>query len=76
MDDLLKSLSLAPEWHGALTTGEGPGGEALRLAIAFEHGDWDTLESSHISNELFQTAYVDAISWADRMLSVHSQTGC
>jgi len=58
---ILKQVPLSEEVRAAITRLEGPGGEALRCAIAYENQDWDAIGYRGIGAEQLQDIYLDAI---------------
>ncbi len=65
MEVALDSLPLVPEVRLAIVNHEGPLAEILDNVMACENGDWDYLESKGISTELYSSAYLDAVDWAE-----------
>lgn len=66
-DDMAKQLKLEPVIAAGLK-GEGIPGEILQLAIAYEQGDWDTMEASHWYRPEANTCFLNAIDWADTVV--------
>jgi EAL and modified HD-GYP domain-containing signal transduction protein len=64
MDVLLEDLALAEEVKQALLARAGPGGLALRAALACESGAWDELMRLGLRAETVSAAYLKAIAWA------------
>lgn len=65
MDELLDKLPLSPTQKAALAEGAGPMGEALRAVLAYEHGDWDHVLCSGLTQGQIKDLYVDALRWAN-----------
>jgi c-di-GMP phosphodiesterase len=74
MDEVLSEIDLAPEVKMALLRGEGPYADWLRLAEAYEQGDWDRM--SAVSAKLGISAldipalYLESVDWTrERLLA-------
>ncbi len=65
MREALEALPLADEAVGALLRGEGPEGRALRVALAWELGDFEAAEGVAGGAERVGRAYREAVAWAD-----------
>lgn len=65
MAELLESLPLAHEIKEALIDPASPGslGKTLRLAIAFEQGNWTFFDGSD-DQQAISKSYVSAVTWA------------
>jgi len=63
-DQMLKQLKLEPDIFAALQQ-QGRLGELLALVIAYEQGDWDTMESSSWYKPEVNQIFIQAIEWAD-----------
>jgi c-di-GMP-related signal transduction protein len=75
MDEVLSEIDLAPEVKMALLRREGPYADWLRLAEAYEAGDWDQM--SAVSAKLaiasldVPSLYLAAVDWTrERLLAV------
>lgn len=76
IDKIMEQLPLAAEIKNAIVKGEGQLAEILKLAIAFEKGDWEQeskLESVlNLTGKQITAKFAEAISWADDQLSLLS----
>ena len=74
MDEVLSEIDLAPEVKMALLRREGPYADWLRLAEAYEAGDWDQV--SAVAAKLGVTAldvpslYLESVDWTRERLLV------
>ena len=72
MDEVLSEIDLAPEVKMALLRREGPYADWLRLAEAYEGGDWDQVAA--VSAKLGITAldvpslYIESVDWTRERL--------
>ena len=67
MPDILPSLPLADEIVGALLAQEGRLGATLRCVLAYERGDWETVENLGCPRDLLVKTYLEALRWATAM---------
>jgi len=67
LDVVLASLPLADEINGALLHHEGPLGRLLRLVLAYESADWDTVAANPVNGSDPQHAYLQAVEWAGEL---------
>jgi len=75
MEDLLRSITLAPPVHEALVERTGPYAGPLTLTEAYEQGEWSTVRlhasSSGIDAAHVGALYVQSLAWTrDRLLSL------
>jgi c-di-GMP phosphodiesterase len=61
MEDVLETLPFSDEIRAALLRREGPKGELLTTVVAYEQGDFPTVEEAEVSPA---QAYGDALAWA------------
>jgi len=66
-EQMAKLLKLEPAIADGLK-GKGVAGEILQLVIAYEQGDWDTMEHSNWYKPEVNTCFMDAILWADTVV--------
>lgn len=64
MEQVLESLPLSEEIVAALLRFEGVQGEALRCAIAFEHGNHAGAVCDALDHQTIQSSYLKALAWA------------
>lgn len=71
---VLESLPLSPDIVDALLRREGPYARVLDISLAYERGDWDTLEQlAGDDSSSIPSIYLEALSWAEETSrSVHS----
>jgi len=69
MEDVLNELCVTPEIRAALLTRESLLGQPLKLALAYERGNWDEvlplIQSLGIANAHVGRLYLEAVTWAD-----------
>lgn len=65
--EMAKLLKLEPAIANGLK-GKGIPGEILQLAIAYEQGDWDTMEASSWYRAEVNICFINAINWADTVI--------
>lgn len=75
MPQLLEAITLAPPLREALVTRTGPYAGPLRLAAAYEQGEWGAVsrdaKSSGLDASLLTALYVQSLGWTrERLLSV------
>ena len=63
MDDLLKALPLSDEINQALQNHAGELGSLLGLVLAYERGDWGTVDRGHLDPDVVSKAYFDSLRW-------------
>lgn len=71
-DDLLSQLSLSDEINTAIMEGGGDMGEVLHSSIDFSRGNWANI-SGEIDDEIYNTAYLESLSWAKESLETISE---
>ncbi len=67
LGNVLSSLPLADEINQALLEHEGTLGQLLSLVLAYELGDWDTVEAIPIEGAAPRKAYLEAVEWAGQL---------
>lgn len=67
MSGIIADLPLAPEITEALLNKQGAAGQALQDVLAYERGDWQTLENSSLPGEVLVRIYLDSIQWAKEL---------
>jgi c-di-GMP phosphodiesterase len=75
MDEVLSEIDLAPEVKMALLRREGPYADWLRLAEAYEAGDWEQMSTEAakvgVSPLSVPSLYLESVDWTrERLLSV------
>ncbi|MCC6207450.1 MAG: HDOD domain-containing protein [Gammaproteobacteria bacterium] len=68
LPEILGALPLSPEITEALISRKGPYAAILNSVIAYEHGEWDKLESTAISKETITEIYLNSLNWADTIM--------
>jgi len=63
MEDVLKDLPLTEEVNHAILHKQGPLGQVLQCAIAYEQGDWGQLPDLGLDNATVKNTYLEAIQW-------------
>ncbi|MFG1490005.1 hypothetical protein ABMA58_12215, partial [Oceanospirillum sp. HFRX-1_2] len=66
-DEMARLLKLEPAIADGLL-GKGVPGEILQLVIAYEQGDWDTMEKSSWYRPEANVCFMNAITWADTVV--------
>lgn len=69
LDKLLAMLPIAQEISDALLSHCGPYSAVLAYTLAYERGEWQTLESSGLSENVLASCYMQAVSWCDETSS-------
>ena len=64
MEKALQQLPLIDEVKSALIHQQGPAGQALNCALAYEHADWDAVKFNGMELTAIQDTYLDAIAWS------------
>lgn len=67
MAQVLAQLPLAPEIAAGLTTHQGAPGEALKLVMMYEQGDWDSLLRTNLKPEILGNAFRHAVQWTSEL---------
>lgn len=65
LDVVIEALPLSPDIVAALLHREGPYARVLEITLAYERGDWDTLERLTGSGNSVSTVYLEALGWAE-----------
>ncbi len=66
LDVALETLPLSPDIIDALLRREGPYARVLEITLAYERGDWDTLEHlAGADNSSISAVYLEALGWAE-----------
>jgi EAL and modified HD-GYP domain-containing signal transduction protein len=63
MEDVLEDLPLTEEVNQAILEKQGPLGQILQCATAYEQGDWEQLPDLDLDNATIKNAYLEAIQW-------------
>lgn len=69
LDRLLPMLQLGPDINEALQYCRGPYGNALKCVIAYEHGDWQSVDRAGYAAEFTTSSYMQAVKWCDESAS-------
>jgi len=64
LTELLSKLPLSSEICAALLQHKGELGQILDVVIAYEHGDWETVEKSKLDSGELRQAFLTSLSWA------------
>jgi c-di-GMP phosphodiesterase len=67
MPHILPALPLADEIVEALLAHEGVLGATLRCILAYERGDWETVQNLGCPRDLLVKTYLEALMWATEM---------
>jgi EAL and modified HD-GYP domain-containing signal transduction protein len=67
MEKTLEALPLTAEVEAALLERQGPMGEVLDGAVAYERADWSRLTALDLPPAAIRRAYLDAIAWVDEV---------
>lgn len=67
LDAVMRELPLSDAMRNAILKREGDMGAALACAIAQERGDWDAVRYHKLEAPQIQTAYLDALTWAQEV---------
>lgn len=70
ISDVIKPLPLSEEIVTALLKREGPIGEALQCAIAYELAEIETAQFNQLSADDIYVANVEAVSWANMVMDI------
>lgn len=63
MPEVLSQLPLTEEVNQAILHKQGPLGQVLQYAIAYEQGDWQHLPDLELDNATVKNTYLEAIQW-------------
>lgn len=66
LTEIMTELPLVDEVKRAVTTHEGPIGAVVRAVVAHEAGDFTGVEQLGLSPEATNSAWMDAVKWADQ----------
>jgi c-di-GMP-related signal transduction protein len=73
MENLMSKLPLSDDLKKALIHGEGVLSDYLKLAMCYEKGDWEGVskysEAIHMDGWLLPKIFIDAVIWADTIIS-------
>ncbi|MES9901956.1 MAG: HDOD domain-containing protein [Sedimenticola sp.] len=69
MGQVLAKLPLKDEIHDALLKGEGPVGDALKCAVAYDKQEWDSISYSNFEAKQISEIYLSA---SDRAFKEHA----
>ena len=64
---IVPRLPLSDAIRDALVEGQGPMGEALRCALAYERGDWSAVKCFELPRATIQSAFLAAVEWVERI---------
>ena len=67
MAQVLTQLPLAPEIAEGLAYRRGAPGEALKLVLLYEQGDWDGLLRANIKPEIVGNAFRQGVQWTSEL---------
>ena len=65
VDRLLPMLQLNNDINDALLSRKGPYGNALKCVLAYERGDWQTVDRAGFGEEFTISCYLRAVEWCD-----------
>ncbi len=67
LENVLSNLPLSDEINQALLLRKGALGQLLALVLAYESGDWKTVETLSVDVATPRKAYLEAVEWADQL---------
>lgn len=67
---LIELVHLERDIEDAICSQVGDKGSTLQSVIAYEQGRWDCLDESIIQRNVYQSAYKEAVGWAQATLAV------
>lgn len=74
METILRDLPLSTAIKDALTSETGPLGDLIRLAKAYEKGDWETFQDAStnigLDEEAAPRCYMEAVGWAEALAAI------
>ena len=65
LDRLLPMLQLNQDINDALLSRKGPHGNALKCVLAYEQGDWQTVDHADFGEDFTISCYLRAVEWCD-----------
>jgi EAL and modified HD-GYP domain-containing signal transduction protein len=69
MPEVVSALPLSSEVKSALIEHDGPKGELLEAAIAYERAAWEQLPDTGLDPRTLTTGYLGALEWSTKMLA-------
>lgn len=69
MQEILGQVPLSDETKDALLDYSGPMGNILKCVLAYEQGDWDTVNSWNSDSEYVGQAYLEAVEWTEKIMN-------
>ena len=66
LDELLTRVPISAEVNDALLHRQGPYGQTLGVALAYERGDWQAIDEAGFSEEVIASCYLQAVQWSDK----------
>jgi len=67
LDRLLPMLQLNQDINDALLSRKGPYGNALKCVLAYEQGDWQTVDRAGFGEQYTISGYLGAVEWCDEL---------
>lgn len=67
--ELLETMPLADEIIAALLQGEGPYAAILKNTVAYEQGDWDSIDCPELQDSALADLYLQALDWANQTVN-------
>jgi c-di-GMP phosphodiesterase len=67
MADVLTQLPLAPEIVEGLARYQGAPGQALKIVLIYERGDWEKLERAKLRLDVIGSAFRQAVQWTSEL---------
>ena len=67
LDRLLPMLQLNKDINDALLSRKGPYGNALKCVLAYEQGDWQSVDQAGFDVEFITSSYFQAVEWCDAL---------
>lgn len=61
--ELLEQLPLTQDVMSALTRGAGDLGTALKCVVAYEQGDWESVDHPQLDGDALNECFVEAVGW-------------
>jgi len=68
METLVDALPLSDDVAEALKYQKGSRGEALKIFLMFERADWTTLELFCPDPFIYNSCFLEALSWTDNLI--------
>ncbi len=73
MEEVLKLVELSPSLRSALIEHSGELGKVLEYVLAYERGDWETIQNRSLQMDILRQSYFAALAFKDSLVPLFNE---